>query len=152
MLTYHVAAKAPKGTLRGIVGMTFLDQRSRQVRDETAHDIVTARLGGPAMTLLARTPARRLHYPMTLASKMSALVNDPAALAVMIADRTSGGNTVPIRFLASYLTYRPAVEPADFDACPVLLTQPADDHWSPRCGSASRCSDRSGRFRCTRPC
>ena len=27
MLTYHVAAKAPKGTLRGIVGMTVLDQR-----------------------------------------------------------------------------------------------------------------------------
>ena len=41
MLTYHVAARAPKNTLRGIVGMTFLDERIQQVRDETAHDIVT---------------------------------------------------------------------------------------------------------------
>ncbi|MGW4118592.1 alpha/beta hydrolase [Nocardia sp. NPDC004711] len=131
MLTYHVAAKAPKGTLRGIVGMTFLDQRSQQVKDETAHDIVTARLGGPLMGALAHTPAKGFKYPMTLASKMSALVNDKAALKVMTRDKTSGGNSVPIRFLDSYMSYQPAVAPADFDACPVLLTQPAEDRWSP---------------------
>ncbi|WP_086812701.1 alpha/beta hydrolase, partial [Streptomyces murinus] len=72
MLTYHVAAKAPRGTLAGIVGMTFLDQRLQQVRDETAHDRIAARLGGPLMGLLARTPAAKLKCPMSLASKMSA--------------------------------------------------------------------------------
>ncbi|MFV8164938.1 alpha/beta hydrolase [Mycobacterium sp. 134] len=131
MLTYHVAAKAPKGTLRGIVGMTFLDQRNRKVRNDTAHDKLTARFGVPAMDLLARTPAARVRIPMTLASKMSALVNDRAALKIMTADRTSGGNWVPIRFLSSYLNYTPAVEPAEFDACPILLTQPAEDRWTP---------------------
>ncbi|MEU1210128.1 alpha/beta fold hydrolase [Nocardia sp. NPDC005825] len=131
MLTYHVAARAPKGTLRGIVGMTFLDQRIRQVRDETAHDIVTSRLGFPLLSLAARTPAGRLRYPMTLASKMSALVNDPQALRAMTRDATSAGNWVSMRFLASYGGYAPAVEPEDFDACPVLLTQPARDPWSP---------------------
>lgn len=131
MLTYHVAAKAPKDTLRGIVGMTFLDQRNQQVRNETAHDRLTARFGAPAMDLLARTPAAGVRIPMTLASKMSALVNDRAALKVMTADRTSGGNWVPIRFLSSYMNYTPAVEPAEFDACPVLLTQPAEDRWTP---------------------
>ena len=68
---------------------------------------------------------------MTVASKMSALVNDEGALRVMTADRTSGGNWVPIKFLDSYLNYSPAVEPEDFDACPILLTQPAEDRWSP---------------------
>lgn len=131
MLSYHVAAKAPKGTLRGIVGMTFLDQRDQQVRDDTAHDKVISRVGAPAMRVLARTPLGRLPFPMTAASKMSALVNDDGALKAMTADRTSGGNWVPIRFLDSYLNYIPAVEPADFDACPVLLTQPAEDRWSP---------------------
>ncbi|MEV7119746.1 hypothetical protein [Kitasatospora griseola] len=81
MLTYHVAAKAPRGTLRGIVGMTFLDQRDQPVRDETSHDRPTARAGVPLMGLIA--------------------------------------------------TYTPAVEPPDFDACPVLLTQPAEDRWTP---------------------
>ena len=131
MLTYHVAAKAPKGTLRGIVGMTFLDQRNQKVRDDTSHDKLTSRLGAPLMSALAHTPAARVPIPMTVASKMSALVNDQAALKVMTTDRTSGGNWVPIRFLASYMNYIPAIEPENFDACPILLTQPAEDRWSP---------------------
>ncbi|GAA1038249.1 alpha/beta hydrolase [Streptomyces murinus] len=131
MLTYHVAAKAPRGTLAGIVGMTFLDQRLQQVRDETAHDRIAARLGGPLMGLLARTPVAGLKCPMSLASKMSALANDPGAMKVFLKDRTSAANWVSIRFLDRYMNYAPAVEPEDFDACPVLLTQPAEDRWTP---------------------
>ena len=131
MLTYHVAAKAPKGSLRGIVGMTFLDQRNQQVRDETSHDIFISRVGAPAMGLLAQTPVARMRFPMTVASKMSALVNDKGALKVMTDDRTSGGNWVPIKFLDRYMNYTPAVEPEDFEACPILLTQPEKDRWSP---------------------
>lgn len=132
MLTYHTAAAAPRGTLAGIVGMTFLDERVRQVRDETAHDLFTARVGAPFMGLLARTPFAAMKYPMSLASKMPALANSAAAMKVFMKDRTSAANAMSIRFLDSYLNYVPAVEPADFDACPVLLTQPAEDHWSPR--------------------
>ncbi|MFF0967191.1 alpha/beta hydrolase [Streptomyces sp. NPDC003703] len=131
MLTYHVAAKAPRGTLRGIVGMTFLDQRDQQVRDETAHDKLTARAGVPLMGVLARTPAASAKYPMSLASKMSALANDPDAMKVLMKDRTSAANWVSVRFLDTYGNYTPAVEPQDFDACPVLLTQPAEDRWTP---------------------
>jgi pimeloyl-ACP methyl ester carboxylesterase len=36
-----------------------------------------------------------------------------------------------LAFLSSYLSYDPAVEPEDFDACPVLLTLPAEDRWTP---------------------
>jgi pimeloyl-ACP methyl ester carboxylesterase len=132
MLTYHVAAAAPQGTLAGIVGMTFLDERVRQVRDETAHDLLTARVGAPFMGLVAGTPLGRIRYPMALASKMSALANDPGAMKVLMKDKTSAANAMSIAFLDSYLNYAPAVEPADFDACPVLLTQPVEDRWSPR--------------------
>lgn len=131
MLTYHVAAKAPKGTLRGIVGMTFLDQRSQQVRDETAHDLLTSRLGIPMMGLLSRTKAANLKYPMTLASKMSALANNEQAMKILLRDSTSASNWMSLRFLASYGSYAPAIEPEQFDRCPVLLTQPAEDRWTP---------------------
>jgi alpha-beta hydrolase superfamily lysophospholipase len=131
MLTYHVAAKAPRGTLAGIVSMTFLDQREQAVRNETAHDKLTARTGGPLMGLPARTPAASLRYPMSLASKMSALANGPGAMKVFMRDRTSAANWVSVRFLDRYMNYAPAVEPEDFDACPVLLTQPAEDRWTP---------------------
>ncbi|MBR7900862.1 alpha/beta hydrolase [Burkholderia multivorans] len=130
MLTYHVAAL--NGKVKGIVGMTFLDQRSQQVRDETARNLFMSRVGGPMTNLAARTPlVRSMRIPMTMASKMSALVNDPAALKVWLSDRTSAGNAMTMAFLSSYMTYRPAVEPEDFDVCPVLLTQPAADRWTP---------------------
>ncbi|CCK24900.1 hypothetical protein BN159_0521 [Streptomyces davaonensis JCM 4913] len=109
--------------------MTFLDQRNQQVRDETSHDKLTARAGVPLMGLLAKTPAVSLKYPMSLASKMSALANDPAAMKVLMKDRTSAANWVSVRFLDSYANYTPAVGPQD--ACPVLLTQPAEDRWTP---------------------
>ncbi|MCM1013174.1 MULTISPECIES: alpha/beta hydrolase [Brevibacterium] len=132
MLAYHVAAKASPGALRGIVGMTFLDQRHQEVVDRTARSLITARVGMPWVRLLARTPLRSVRYPMRLASKMSALANNPGAMKVFLADQTSAGNAMWLRFLADYATYVPAVEPVDFDACPVLLTQPGEDRWTPR--------------------
>lgn len=129
METYHVAALNKK--VRGIVGMTFLDQRLQQVREETAFNRTMGRIGGPLMALAAKTPLAGIRMPMALASKMRALVNDRDALKACLADRTSAGKWVTMAFLASYMNYVPAVEPEDFDVCPILLTQPDQDRWTP---------------------
>jgi len=129
METYHVAALNRK--VKGIVGMTFLDQRLQQVRDETALNVFMSRVGGPLLALSAKTPLANMRLPMSLASKMHALVNDKAALKACVADKTSAGNWVTTRFLASYMSYVPAIEPEAFDVCPILLTQPAQDRWTP---------------------
>lgn len=129
METYHVAAVNTH--VAGIVGMTFLDQRVRRVRVETGFDPVSGFFGAGLMKALARTPLRRLRLPMRLVSKMRALVNDRAAAKACYADRTSAGNSATVAFLDSYLNYRPVTEPEDFDVCPVLLTQPAADRWTP---------------------
>lgn len=68
---------------------------------------------------------------MKSVSKMRTLVNDRAAKKACYDDTTSAGNLVSIAFLDSYLNYRPVTAPEDFDVCPVLLTQPAEDNWSP---------------------
>lgn len=129
METYHVAAVNKK--VAGIVGMTFLDQRSLRVRVETSFDPISGLVGAGVMRLLSATPLRTLRLPMRLVSKMRALVNDRAAARVFYADPTSAGNKATTTFLSSYLNYQPAVEPRDFDVCPVLLTQPAADRWTP---------------------
>lgn len=36
-----------------------------------------------------------------------------------------------IAFLNSWISYSPVVAPEDFNVGPVLLTQPAADHWTP---------------------
>ncbi|WP_343674942.1 alpha/beta hydrolase [Paraburkholderia heleia] len=129
MQTYHVAARNRK--VSGIVGMTFLDQRIQQVRDDTAFNLFMSRVGGPLATLTARTPLAGLRIPMSVASKMYTVVNDPAALKSCMADKTSAAKWVTMHFLASYTGYQPAIEPEDFDVCPILLTQPAQDRWTP---------------------
>lgn len=129
MLTYHVAAMNRK--VKGIVGMTFLDQRLQQVRDETALNLFMSRIGVPMAAVAAKTPLGALRMPMRLASKMHALVNDHAALKVWLSDRRSAGNAMTMAILASYAAYRPEIEPEEFDVCPVLLTQPAADRWTP---------------------
>lgn len=129
METYHVAAVNRR--VSGIVGMTFLDQRVQRVRVDTAFDPVTGYTGATVMGALGRTPLRRLRVPMAAVSKMRALVNDKGAKKACYADKTSAGNKVTVAFLDSYLNYQPVTEPADFDVCPVLLTQPAADRWTP---------------------
>lgn len=129
MLAYHVAALNRK--VSGLVGMTFLDNGLQQVRDETARNRFMSRVGGPLLRLGARSPLAALRLPMTLASKMHALVNDPAAMKAWLRDKRSAGNAMTVAFLASYLAYRPVVAPEDFEVCPVLLTQPAQDRWTP---------------------
>lgn len=129
MLAFHVAALNKK--VKGIVGMTFLDQQEQQVRDETALNFLMSRVGVPLTHLAAKTPLAALRMPMSLASKMSALVNNKAALKACMKDTTSAGKWVTMKFLSSLTTYTPVVEPEAFDICPILLTQPEKDSWTP---------------------
>ena len=129
MLAWHIAARNKK--VKGIVGMTFLDQREQQVRDETALNFLMSRIGVPLTHLAAKTPLAALRMPMSLASKMTALVNNKAALQACLKDKTSAGKWVTMKFLSSLTSYRPMVEPEAFDGCPILLTQPEKDTWTP---------------------
>ena len=129
MLAYRVAAA--EGHVAGVVGMCFLDQSDQQVADETLLNVAMSRVGTPLVQFAARTPLAGLRMPMRVVSKMHTLVNDPAALKACLRDRTSAGSAMTMTFLDSYVEYRPAVEPEDFDVCPILLTQPGEDRWTP---------------------
>jgi pimeloyl-ACP methyl ester carboxylesterase len=83
------------------------------------------------MRLLNAIGLGKVRLPMRFVSKMRALVNVRAAKRAAYRDKTSAGNSVSIAFLDSWLRYRPAVAAEDFDVCPVLLTQPDADTWTP---------------------
>lgn len=129
MEAYHIACKNRR--IRGIIGMTFLDQRDQRVRDETANNAFWARLGTPLAELAVKLGFGGMKMKMSVCSKMTALCNDPACLRAMLADPSSAGSRVPMKFIASYMNYEPAAAPEDFDVCPVLLTQPEKDRWTP---------------------
>ncbi len=129
MLTIHVAMQ--NKNVKGIIGMTFLDQRNLAVKKGTMRFSPLSPITLPSMKLSAKTPIGNVPLPMSLVSKMYALTNDQDALKIMLKDKTSAGNTMSIKFLNSYMNYRPKYELSSFTQCPVLLTQPAEDHWTP---------------------
>lgn len=129
METYHVAARNKK--VAGIIGMTFLDQRSKEVQMTTTNNWFWGQFGIPLAKLAVNTGLSRFKVKMSIPSKMRTLVNDPAALKVMLRDETSAGNKVTMAFMADYMTFAPDVEPEHFDVCPILLTQPDNDQWTP---------------------
>ncbi|HFI0306086.1 TPA: hypothetical protein ACGOVM_001152 [Streptococcus suis] len=111
--------------------MTFLDQKSQLVRDKVTSHILTGRIEVPAITLGKALGLGSTQLPMTLVSKMSALVNDKELLAIFLQVKTSAGNPASINFLQSYMNYVPEISPQDFDIVPILLTQPDADKWTP---------------------
>lgn len=128
MLTYDVAAQNRK--VKGIIGMTFLDQSDKNVRNGTCHDPIVANIGVPLMPLAVKLGLGKVKMKMSLASKMSALCNDKQAMKIFSQDKTSAGNSATFAFLHSYMHHIPA-NPSEFDVCPVLLTQPMADKWTP---------------------
>ena len=137
MLAYHVAALEPR--VRGIVGMCFLnlqDNRVKEIISPFPFASVVERAGATVFKLLAKTPLRDLRIPVKWVCKMGALTNNSEALALLITDKLSAGASVPIAFLGSIFSYTPNIEPESFHSCPVLLTQPGDDRWTPLSASS----------------
>lgn len=130
METYHIAAKNKK--VKGIIGMTFLDQRSKEVRMTTTNNAFWGKYGTALAQLSTQIGLGGFKMKMSIPSKMKALVNDKECLKEMLSDRTSAGAKVSMEFMASYMTYVPEIKPEDFDICPVILTQPEADRWTPQ--------------------
>lgn len=129
MLTLHVAMK--NKNIKGIIGMTFLDQQDLDVKKGTMRFSLLSPVLLPGMKITSKTPLGNISLPMSLVSKMSKLSNDPEALKIMLHDKTSAGNFMSIKFLNSYMHYTPPYHISAFVQCPVLLTQPAADRWTP---------------------
>jgi alpha-beta hydrolase superfamily lysophospholipase len=89
-----------------------------------------AGLAGPMLTALPFL-TDPLPVPMRLAGNMLAIANSAELSRAIARDPLSGGTWMPGRFLRTFLESEPLVSPEAFDVCPVLLTHPAADRWTP---------------------
>lgn len=62
---------------------------------------------------------------------MNHLVNDKDTLKILLKGRASSSASVQIQFLASYAAYGSPIAVSAFDKCPIMLTQPEKDGWTP---------------------
>ena len=128
MLCLHSVLQ--QAQVKGIIGLSFLDQRYISVKKGCMRFSQLSALGLPLLQLCAQTPLKYLRLPMRLVSKMYALSNDPKALQCMLQDRSSAGNAMSLQFLHSYLNYVPQADLAQLQI-PVLMAQPELDRWTP---------------------
>lgn len=124
LLAYQTAARSRKAI--GLVATTLADPRERAVRRGFAR---MPWLGTAGLWLLDKLApvTDGLPLPMSLMSKMHRISNLPALSALVKSDRLGGGSWVPARFLRTLMQTAPAIEPEDFDLCPVLLAHPGAD-------------------------
>ncbi|CAG7561132.1 unnamed protein product [Fusarium equiseti] len=119
------------GRVKGIIGMTFMDMRIPAVSDAACRNLFMSRIGAPSSRLMNTLGLGWFSLPMWLAGRMSTLVNNEQALQACYRDNRSANAWITMKFMADFITYKPAKEPAEFDVCPILLTQPAEDRWTP---------------------
>lgn len=128
MLAYYVAARSEQ--VIGVIATTLCDPRYAEVRDAFVRQPWMHRVSLPLLSFLPAV-VKRLRLPIKWFSKMDRIANTPALSSVVMKDRRGGGNRTSLNFMLSLMSARPAIEPEDFDRCPLLLAHPAEDQWTP---------------------
>ena len=127
LLGYDVATRT--GVVDGLVATCLLDPSDARARRAMARPSWLGPIAPALLTVIAG-PLAGVRVPIRWLAKMDAISNDPAVRAAVLADRLGGGNRIPLGFLRTFLTSRPAVPPERADL-PVVLAHPADDRWTP---------------------
>ncbi|TDL99573.1 MAG: alpha/beta hydrolase [Flavobacteriaceae bacterium] len=117
--------------VHGIIGMCFLKSDDKTVGKETAKFGSLNWVSVPLTNVFRKIGFKRFPIPMKAISKMNTLVNNKKALKIFLKDKSSAGANVQIQFLCDYLQYPIPVPVSEFDKCPILLTQPEKDRWTP---------------------
>jgi alpha-beta hydrolase superfamily lysophospholipase len=126
-LAYMTAAKGRQ--VAGVIATTLCDPRLPIVRDQFARSPTLNRLLLPLMPL-AVAVCGGLRLPLRWFGNMEGIANDPDLMRLICSDPVGAGSHVSVRFMSSIFSVRPAIEPEDFDLCPLLLAHPAADRWT----------------------
>ncbi len=129
MLVYSVACHLKE--VHGIIGMCFLKNDDKRVQYATVKYPQTNWLALPLLRSLCSLGFGKTRIPIKGLSKMNDLVNNKKALDIFLADELSANSRVQIQFIYSFVTYALPIPVTEFNKCPILLTQPDKDTWTP---------------------
>ena len=127
LILSHGKYRLTAEVLQGCPQALRAPQRGNMERTCLLYTSFWAYLGTPLASLSAKIGFGEFKMKMSICSKMSALCNNSGCLSVLLNDKTSAGNSVPMKFIDSYMNAVPEIEPESFDICPILLTQPNKD-------------------------
>lgn len=128
LLAYMAAAEG-RGAA-GVIATTLADTRRLPTMAKVGRNAIIGG-GGYLFARLLGPLLNPIRMPMKWLAPMELISNDPDVSRVFMRDRLAGGSIVSMYFLRSLMNARPALEPEEFDVCPVLLAHPAIDPWTP---------------------
>lgn len=129
MIAYNSACYMDE--VYGIIGMCFLKNDDKIIGKETAKFGWANSFVFPIANLFIKIGLKRIPLPMKAISKMNLLTNNKKALGIFLKDKASAGANVQLQFLYDYTHYELPIPVIQFDKCPILLTQPEKDNWTP---------------------
>lgn len=127
-LAYMVVAMNKKAD--GLIATTFADTRRIKTMVKVGRNALFGG-GGYLIMKLVGPLLDLIKLPMKWIAPMELISNDPEISRVFMKDRLAGGGIVTMGFLRSLINAKPAVEPEDFNVCPVLMVHPGVDPWTP---------------------
>jgi alpha-beta hydrolase superfamily lysophospholipase len=129
MLAYNIACNTKY--IAGLAVTNILDNRYQIVRDYSAKNKFQARVGIKLMDIIPVFLQKKIKIPVKEVANMRTIVNDKELMKILMKDKVGSGSSVSLYFLVSMINSIPLIEPEDFSVCPVLLTHPEDDRWTP---------------------
>lgn len=118
-----------KMPIKGVIATTLADPRLELTKHQFAKNALMKNLGMPLLPFFTKI-AGNIRLPVKWFTKMNAMSGNPKLAKIVLNDPLGGGNSVPISFMHSLLSIQPAIEPEDFDLCPILLVHPSNDKWT----------------------
>jgi len=123
-------AVAENGKAAGCIATTLADTRKIGTMAKVGRNPLLG--GGGYLLAKALGPIiDSIKLPMKWFSPMELISDDPDISKVFMQDRLAGGTMVSMGFLRSLMNVKPALEPENFDLCPILLVHPQVDPWTP---------------------
>jgi len=130
MLCYNAACFMDE--VYGIIGMCFLKNDDKTVGDATSKYGRMNWLTLLGMNFASKIGFKRMPIQVKGVSKMNLLTKQEKALNIFLKDEASAAASMQVQFLHEYMSYRSPIAVEQFDRCPLLLTQPEDDKWTPQ--------------------
>jgi alpha-beta hydrolase superfamily lysophospholipase len=127
MLAYQVASK--NTNVKGIIVTTLADPRQKTVRDDLSKNLFLSRFGLP-FSKLTSPISDHIKLPIKWLCKMDRITNDKEFSKVFSNDPYAGGSKVKLRFIRTFMNFKPEKEPEEFDNCDLLFLQPEKDTWT----------------------
>lgn len=114
----------------GLIATTFADSRNINVMNKMARNRIFG-AGGMFFLKIVGPLLDSIRLPMKWVAPIELISNDSEISRVFMKDRLAGGGITTIGFIRSLMNAKPALEPEDFDVCPVLLVHPGIVPWTP---------------------